>query len=157
MVLFPPGSSYQHGCHPGGTECSDSYSCMREFSSLLARIFVLEYYYLPMHVCTSPSLSPPSPPPFSLPVFLSLSLPFFFFFLSHLRVENLIPDKVNQNWYIPLKKIGFDRSDSFNEKLLDHKSSLQPTLYLISEPSLMNRLKKNKCVKLVFHLKETKV
>lgn len=93
---------------------------------------------------------------FCLPLF-PLPLPFFFLFLSfpiavlvffslsHLRVKNLIWDKANQNWYIPFKKMGFDKSDSFKGKLLDHKSSLQPVLYLISEPSLMNGLKTNMC------------
>lgn len=141
--MVPPRSSYQHSCHKGGTVCSDSYSCMREFSSLLARTLVPGYYYLLMHGCTSASLSFPSPSPFSFSFSPSLLLSCFLFSLSHLRVKNLIWDKANQNWYIPFKKMGFDKSDSFKGKLLDHKSSLQPVLYLISEPSLMNGLKTN--------------
>lgn len=102
-MLFPPGSTYQRGCHTGGTKCSDSYSCMREFSSLLARILVPGYYYLLMHGFTSPFL------PLGFCFLFPSHFLFFFGFVFysphplHLRVKNVIPDTVYQNWHIPLR------------------------------------------------------
>lgn len=106
-VLYPPGSSYQHGCSTIETEHSDSYSCIKEFSPVGKNLSSWILMPTDARVYFSLSLSLP------LPTFLFLSFPIgsfgFFFPLS-------FPLKSQEKWYIPLKKMRFERSDSLQRK-----------------------------------------